>query len=139
MLLKRKAEYAKEPKECFFLEALPDLTVVQNMPSPRPLNTHLPYRWLPIQHIQNGGKIVHLLRNPKDVCVSMYHHFKTTMSFGKLRDFGTFFDKLFLNPKGKRERKGKEGREQIYKILIPMQDIHQIFLAAFIQSCLNLY
>ena len=116
MLLKQKAEYSKEPKECFFLEALPDLTVVQNMPSPRPLNTHLPYRWLPIQHIQNGGKIVHVLRNPKDVCVSMYHHFKTTLSFGKLRDFGTFLDELFLNPKGKRERKGKGGREQTYKI-----------------------
>nr|XP_022338903.1 estrogen sulfotransferase-like [Crassostrea virginica] len=99
MLLKQKAEYSKEPKECFFLEILPDLTVVQSMPSPRQLNTHMPYRWLPIQHIQNGGKIVHVMRNPKDVCVSMYHHAKTTMEFGELRDFGTFFDKLFLNPK----------------------------------------
>ena len=116
MLLKQKAEYSKEPKECFFLEILPDLTVVQSMPSPRQLNTHMPYRWLPIQHIQNGGKIVHVMRNPKDVCVSMYHHAKTTMEFGELRDFGTFFDKLFLNPKGKRERKGKEEKEQTCKL-----------------------
>ena len=104
MILKRKAEYSKEPKEFLFLEAVPDLDVVRNLPSPRPLNTHLPYRWLPTQHIENGGKIVHVLRNPKDVCVSWYHHIKTSMEMGEIGDFKTYYDEMFMNPKGERER-----------------------------------
>ena len=104
MILKRKAEYSKEPKEFLFLESVPDLDVVRNLPSPRPMNTHLPYRWLPTQHIENGGKIVHVLRNPKDVCVSAYHHTKTSMELGEIGDFKTFYDEIFMNPKGERER-----------------------------------
>jgi hypothetical protein len=73
MLLKNKAEYTKEIKEFSFLEAIPDISTVDNISSPRALNTHAPYRWLPKQHIENGGKIVHVLRNPKDVIVSLYH------------------------------------------------------------------
>ncbi|XP_022301726.2 sulfotransferase 1B1-like [Crassostrea virginica] len=101
MILKRKAEYSKEPKEFLFLEGVPDLDVVRNLPSPRPMNTHLPYRWLPTQHIENGGKIVHVLRNPKDVCVSLFHHAQLGMlpGFDFFGDFKTFFETRFLNPK----------------------------------------
>lgn len=98
MLLKQKAEYSKEIKELFFLEALPDLSIVDSMASPRAVNTHLPYRWLPKQHIENGGKIVHVVRNPKDVCVSLYHHTKSTEEIGEIKDFKTFYETVFLNP-----------------------------------------
>ncbi|XP_061179036.1 sulfotransferase 1E1-like [Saccostrea echinata] len=98
MLLKKKAEYMKECKEFFFLEAIPDMSVVHNLASPRPLNTHVPYRWLPKQHIENGGKIVHVLRNPKDVAVSMFHHFNNTMAFGEPTDFKTFYERVFMGP-----------------------------------------
>lgn len=111
MILKQKAEYSKEPKDSFILEALPDLSFIKNLPSPRLLNTHLPYRWLPNQHIENGGKIVHVLRNPKDVCVSLYHHAKISKGFGEIGDFGTFFDKVFMNPKGKAERQRETNRQ----------------------------
>ena len=74
MLIKGNTEYTKEIKEFFFLEAIPDLDVVHNLPSPRPLNTHLPYRWLPKQLTEKGGKIIHAIRNPKDIAVSLYHH-----------------------------------------------------------------
>ncbi|XP_048730851.2 sulfotransferase 1B1-like [Ostrea edulis] len=98
MLLKNKAEYTKETKEFLFLEAIPDISLVDNIPSPRPLNTHVPYRWLPKQHIENGGKIIHVLRNPKDVAVSMYHHFDNTKEFGEVPDFKTFYEAQYLGP-----------------------------------------
>lgn len=101
MLLKQKAEYSKDPKELFFLEAMPDLSMVDSMASPRALNTHVPYRWLPKQHIENGGKIVHVVRNPKDVCVSMYHHMKSSEEIGEIGDLKTFYETIFMNPNAK--------------------------------------
>jgi hypothetical protein len=98
MLLKNKAEYTKEAKEFFFLEAMRDISKLDNIPSPRPLNTHLPYRWLPKQHIENGGKIVHVLRNPKDVAVSFYHHARNTTEFGELLNFKLFYEDIYMGP-----------------------------------------
>ena len=73
MLVQGNTSYRREPKVSTMLEAIPDLTEIETEKSPRILNTHLPFRWLPRKHIENGGKIVHVVRNPKDVCVSMYH------------------------------------------------------------------
>ncbi|XP_033753352.1 sulfotransferase 1C3-like [Pecten maximus] len=53
-----------------------DLTNLTNMASPRVLNTHIPFRFLPKQHLTKGCKIVHVLRNPKDTLVSWYNHCK---------------------------------------------------------------
>ena len=76
MLLQGSPEYHRDSKTSFMLEAIPDLKALGAVPSPSVLNTHLPYRWLPRKHVENGGKIVHVIRNPKDVCVSMYHFLK---------------------------------------------------------------
>lgn len=81
MLLRGEATYVKEGKESMFLEALDDLDTINQMASPRPLNTHVPFRWLPRRHIENGGRIVHVVRNPKDVAVSMFYHFKGSGEF----------------------------------------------------------
>lgn len=103
MILKQKAEYSKEPKEFFFLEAMPNLSMVQDMASPRTLNTHVPYRWLPKQHIESGGKIIHVVRNPKDVAVSLYHHLTNMREFASSDpgNFDDFFETKFMNPKVK--------------------------------------
>lgn len=58
-----------------FLDFLPDLKTLESISSPRVLTTHLPYRYLPKEHIENAGKIIHIIRNPKDVVVSAFHHF----------------------------------------------------------------
>lgn len=112
MLLKQRAEYSKEPMECFFLEAMPDFNFVHNLPSPRIFNTHIPIRWFPNQHIENGAKIVHVLRNPKDIAVSMYHHFKNVGMLGDVENFQIFLEKMFMNPKGKTKTNINTEREQ---------------------------
>eukprot|EP00105_Crassostrea_gigas_P039065 XP_019923213.1 PREDICTED: sulfotransferase family cytosolic 1B member 1 [Crassostrea gigas] len=81
MLLQGTTSFVKEGKGSQFLEALDDLNLINKMTSPRTLNTHLPYRWLPRKHLENDGKIVHVVRNPKDVAVSMFFHFKETGEF----------------------------------------------------------
>lgn len=75
MLLNGRAEYIKEGKESLFLEAMDDIGTIKSMDSPRVLNTNLPFRWLPQKHVESNGKIIHVIRNPKDICVSLYYHF----------------------------------------------------------------
>ncbi|XP_062599952.1 sulfotransferase 1E1-like isoform X2 [Saccostrea cucullata] len=98
MLLKGKAEYVTEAKTTVFLEAIPDIRDINDLPSPRTLNTHVPYRWLPKQHVENGGKIVHVIRNPKDVAVSLYYQFKTSGRIPEDCPFQTFLEQIFLGP-----------------------------------------
>lgn len=93
MLLKNKAEYTQRSKVSLFLESLPDLSEVHTIHSPRTLNTHVPYRWLPKQLLENGGKIVHIMRNPKDVAVSMFHFLDP-----HFQDFKTFYDNIYMCP-----------------------------------------
>lgn len=52
------------------------MDVVQSAKSPRTIQTHLPWSLLPKQ-IREGlkkPKIIYVARNPKDICVSFYHH-----------------------------------------------------------------
>lgn len=81
MLLRGATTFVKEGKGSQFLEALDDLNLINTMTSPRTLNTHLPYRWLPRKHLEKDGKFVHVVRNPKDVAVSMFFHFKGSGEF----------------------------------------------------------
>lgn len=67
--------------------------------NPRCIKTHLPWDLLPksIVNKEKRPKIIHVVRNAKDACVSFYHHYKLLHFFK-----GTFeeFVKLFLNDKG---------------------------------------
>lgn len=47
---------------------------VANLPSPRFIKSHLPLELLPKQLNKIKPKILYVARNPKDVCVSLYHH-----------------------------------------------------------------
>ena len=99
MLTQGKAEYRKERKSVTMFEVLPNLKMLESEKSPRILNTHLPMRWLPQKHLQNGGKIVHVIRNPKDVAVSMFHHFKSSGEIGrgtKEMTWEQFFDSVVI-------------------------------------------
>ncbi|KAK3603259.1 hypothetical protein CHS0354_007590 [Potamilus streckersoni] len=76
MLLNGSAERIPVRKETAMLECVTRETY-DNIKSPRVLNSHIYFRMLPEDFIKQRCKIVHVLRNPKDVAVSFYnHHFK---------------------------------------------------------------
>ena len=63
--------------------------------SPRVMKSHLTYKDLPCP---DGGqcKIIHLLRDPKDVVLSQFTHVQTLPFLGYSQDFDTFVDQ-FIN------------------------------------------
>ncbi|OXU28963.1 hypothetical protein TSAR_015793 [Trichomalopsis sarcophagae] len=69
-----------------------------SLPSPRFLKTHMPYHLLPrqLRTRDKQCKIIYITRNPKDTCVSYYHHYKMLEAY-----CSTFenFCKLFLGDK----------------------------------------
>ncbi|XP_061169611.1 sulfotransferase 1B1-like isoform X1 [Saccostrea echinata] len=89
MLLKQQDDYTQKTKETAFLEFVDDFCELEKMPSPRILNTHLPYRWLPRSHVENKRKVIHVIRNPKDMFVSFYYFQK---NFGIELEWNTFFE-----------------------------------------------
>ncbi|XP_017782123.1 PREDICTED: sulfotransferase family cytosolic 1B member 1-like [Nicrophorus vespilloides] len=77
---------------------LKPLEMLKEMPRPRFIKTHLPWDLLPkqIRTFEKRPKIIHVARNPKDVCVSYYHHMKMFNVF-----LGNFEQQwqLFINDK----------------------------------------
>ncbi|XP_070589502.1 amine sulfotransferase-like [Erythrolamprus reginae] len=63
-------------------------------PSPRIISSHLPYYLVPKGLQNKKGKIIYVLRNPKDVLVSNYHFHKITSKLETPKDFDTFFEKF---------------------------------------------
>ncbi|XP_069831035.1 amine sulfotransferase-like isoform X2 [Dendropsophus ebraccatus] len=63
-------------------------------PSPRLFTSHLAYDFVP-QGLKNGkGKIIYVMRNPKDVIKSLYH-FEAVATYRETSpDFGHFFQKF---------------------------------------------
>ncbi|XP_046383782.1 luciferin sulfotransferase-like isoform X2 [Ischnura elegans] len=63
-----------------------------DLPSPRFIKTHLPLNLLPDQVKSKKPKIVCVARNPKDTCVSYYHHCILLEGYkGTLSEFVTLF------------------------------------------------
>ena len=68
---------------------------VDALPSPRILNTHYPVNSLPQQMTKQKTKIVHFIRNPKDIAVSLYHYLKNqSWVYGEEPPFVTFSEFL---------------------------------------------
>ncbi|GFO08647.1 sulfotransferase family cytosolic 1b member 1 [Plakobranchus ocellatus] len=70
---------------------------LDNLPSPRVLNTHLLFRQLPRQVKQKRCKIIYVNRNPKDLAVSCYHHHLKLSQFYNYEGTWDDFLPLFLN------------------------------------------
>ncbi|XP_060068288.1 sulfotransferase 1B1-like [Ylistrum balloti] len=83
MISKGRSEYSEVYKNTAMLEALPSFGALHDVPesTTRIINSHLPFADLPSKHIQNGYKVVHFLRNPKDVAVSFYNHLTNIKDF----------------------------------------------------------
>ena len=77
------------------LSILNSVKNVEQLKRPRFIKTHLPFNMLPKQITANEKrpKIIYVMRNAKDTCVSYYHHCKLLEGYR-----GNFdqFCKLFL-------------------------------------------
>ncbi|OWF34644.1 sulfotransferase 1C4-like [Mizuhopecten yessoensis] len=69
-----------------------------NMPSPRILNTHMPFRVLPSDVTKKRLKIIFVQRNPKDVAVSLFHHMNKLMPDNLQPTFKDFISLTIQNP-----------------------------------------
>ena len=62
-------------------------------PSPRVIKTHLPIDMLPPK-LLDTCKVIFVCRNPKDTCVSFYHHYNNFPEYffnGDFKDFAKLF------------------------------------------------
>jgi len=96
---------AKVIKAESFLEVR-TMEQIEALPSPRIIQTHLPYQFLPKKVLEMRCKIVRLSRNPKDLCVSLFFHWSAIKMYdytGPLShlverflagntDYGSFFE-----------------------------------------------
>ena len=77
--------------ECEGLEKdYKSLDIIEGMPSPRVIKTHLPLEMLP-PNLLDTCKVVFVCRNPKDTCVSFFNHFQTIPGY-EVKDSTTFAD-----------------------------------------------
>ncbi|RUS85847.1 hypothetical protein EGW08_006399 [Elysia chlorotica] len=97
MLLRGKAELSPHGKGFGgMIEAVPEI-LLDSLPSPRVLNSHLLYAELPKQIREKKTKIILTTRNPKDTVVSFYnHHLALKNFYGYDGSFTDYFN-LFLN------------------------------------------
>ena len=67
------------------------------MPNPRTVKSHLPYRFYGDSVLKNGGKIIYIMRNPKDTAVSFFHHYHGLTPGDDLKDLTmqTFIELFF--------------------------------------------
>ncbi|KAL4719855.1 hypothetical protein ACJJTC_011243 [Scirpophaga incertulas] len=71
------------------------IDLIEEMPSPRFIKSHLPLSLLP-PSLLDTCKVVHVARDPRDVVVSYYYHCKLFLNTNFTGDFNTFW-KFFIN------------------------------------------
>lgn len=142
MLRRGNAEYETKTKEAAFLDfRAPE--VVDQIPSPRVLNCHYPCKLTPREIFEKKIKIVHVMRNPKDVFVSYFHHHKhfsggpVTESFPKflptcLGEYGIYQFYPWFNYVKEWERFTKQNPKQILNLFFedlkedPVREIRKL-------------
>ncbi|XP_026477319.1 sulfotransferase 1C4-like [Ctenocephalides felis] len=81
--------------------ALMPVEQAENLPSPRQIKSHLPIALLPKELMEVKPKIIYVVRDPRDVVVSYYHHYRIIAGFtGPLDEFVDAFveDSLCYSP-----------------------------------------
>ncbi|XP_046737702.1 luciferin sulfotransferase-like [Diprion similis] len=75
-------------------EMVDSVNYVADLPSPRFIKTHLPFKFLPRQ-LRTGEKkpkIIYIARNAKDTCISRYHYCRITENLqGSFEDWCNLF------------------------------------------------
>lgn len=96
LLILHEGELPETTEEYFactpYLEML-GAEAVEKMPRPSPIRSHLPFDMIPFA---NHAKYVYVARNPKDCCVSFYHHTKMFPAYGFSNGSFDDFFKMFV-------------------------------------------
>ncbi|XP_022099216.1 estrogen sulfotransferase-like, partial [Acanthaster planci] len=83
------------PKSLQQVKGAPDTyKIVENIPSPRVIKSHLPPQFLPPQLWEKKAKIVYVIRNPKDVVVSYFFFIKMINPQKVDQAFSEFFKEM---------------------------------------------
>ncbi|XP_015111071.1 sulfotransferase 1C4 [Diachasma alloeum] len=88
----------KNPEEKSKESAVTSFEFCESRASPRFIKTHLPFHLLPrdLRERKTNAKIIYIWRNPKDTCISFFHHSKL---LGGYRGDFELFCRLFLADK----------------------------------------
>ena len=71
-----------------------------SFPAPRVFKTHLPYDMVPKGCVEGTNpRYIYVMRNPKDVCVSLYHHCRNMPFMKELPTWDEAFER-FMNGRG---------------------------------------
>ena len=65
--------------------------------SPRIIKSHMPLSMLPPAVFEKGCKVIYVCRNPKDTCVSYFHH--TALLFPDFKETFEHFETMFMQGK----------------------------------------
>ncbi|XP_064594935.1 sulfotransferase 1B1-like isoform X2 [Liolophura sinensis] len=95
MLLRGQTEFMSYSKDQIMFEFV-DQHVIDSKPAPRVINSHLPFPLIPRSVLNTGNKIIHVMRNPKDVAVSCYNHHYSMYSVWKYDGNWGAYLQLFL-------------------------------------------
>ncbi|XP_030053668.1 sulfotransferase family cytosolic 2B member 1 [Microcaecilia unicolor] len=63
---------------------------VPKLTSPRLITSHLPLQLFPKSFFTSKAKVIYTMRNPKDVCVSLYHYCQLVLFLENPQDFDVF-------------------------------------------------
>ncbi|KFM75512.1 Sulfotransferase 1C4, partial [Stegodyphus mimosarum] len=86
-------ENAEEYFSCTpYLEML-GAEIVEKMPRPSPIRSHLPFDMIPYA---KHAKYIYVARHPKDCCISLYHHTKMFPAYGFTDGSFDDFFKIFI-------------------------------------------
>lgn len=96
LLILHEGQLPENTEEYFaftpYLEML-GAEAIEKMPRPSPIRSHLPFEMIPYA---KHAKYIYVARNPKDCCVSMYHHTKMFPSYGFSKGSFDDFFKVFI-------------------------------------------
>ncbi|MEE6483167.1 hypothetical protein FKM82_013456 [Ascaphus truei] len=70
--------------------------LLENRPSPRLITSHLPVHLFPQTFFKSKAKVIYTIRNPKDVCVSLYY-FSLIAQFMEFKEDFQEFVSMFLS------------------------------------------
>ncbi|XP_059169969.1 sulfotransferase 1C4-like [Physella acuta] len=71
------------------------LDLAEAASSPRVIKTHLPSKLAPAEIHEKKPKVILFFRNPKDLCVSYFHFYKSSSSFGDFKGDWSEFLEMF--------------------------------------------